>query len=117
MTRRSRGTGTVFLRTDRRGAYQLVDARRRPIAQANRFLTAVAVRGLSCATVRAYGFDLVILYRWFDRSQHSLASLRHLLLLETRSDHGDLYLIAHRLILHCAEDDVCIFVCRILNNR
>ena len=66
---------TVFLRTDRRGAYQLVDARRRPIAQANRFLAAVAVRGLSRATVRAYGFDLVILYRWFDRSQHSLSSL------------------------------------------
>jgi site-specific recombinase XerD len=73
MTRPSRGT--VFLRTDRRGAYQLVDARRRPIAQANRFLAAVAVRGLSRATVRAYGFDLVILYRWFDRSQHSLATL------------------------------------------
>jgi site-specific recombinase XerD len=73
MTRPSRST--VFLRTDRRGQYQVVDAQRRPIAQANRFLAAVAVRGLSRATVRAYGFDLVILYRWLDRSQHSLASL------------------------------------------
>ncbi len=45
------------------------------MAQANRFLTGVAVRGLSRATVRAYGFDLVVLYRWFARSQHSLASL------------------------------------------
>lgn len=73
MTRPSRST--AFLRVDRRGQYQVVDARRRPITQANRFLTAVAVRGLSRATVRAYGFDLVVLYRWLDRSQHSLASL------------------------------------------
>lgn len=73
MTRPLRST--VFLRTDRRGQFQLVNAQRRPMAQANRFLTAVAVRGLSRATVRAYGFDLVILYRWFDQSQRSLASL------------------------------------------
>jgi site-specific recombinase XerD len=65
----------ALLRVDRRGQYQLVDARRRPIAPANRFLTAVAVRGLSRATVRAYGFDLVVLYRWLARSQHSLSSL------------------------------------------
>jgi integrase/recombinase XerC len=65
----------VSLRMDRRGQYRLVDARRRPIAQANRFLAAVTVRGLSLATVRAYGFDLVVLYRWLDRSRQSLASL------------------------------------------
>src|ERR1041385_9459875 len=85
MTRPSRGT--VFLRMDRRGAYQLIDARRRPIAQANRFLTAVAMRGLSRATVRAYGFDLVILYRWFDRSQHSLAKLSGRELLHRSEEH------------------------------
>jgi site-specific recombinase XerD len=73
---------TVLLRVDRRGQYRLVDARRRPIAQANRFLSAAAVRGLSSATVRAYGFDLVVLYRWFGRSQHSLASLSGRKLLE-----------------------------------
>jgi len=73
MTRPSRST--AFLRVNRRGHYQVVDARRRPIAPANRFLAAVVVRGLSRATARAYGFDLVVLYRWLDRSQHSLASL------------------------------------------
>jgi site-specific recombinase XerD len=67
--------GTVTLRVDRRGQYRLNDARSRPIAQANRFLAAVAVRGLSHATVRAYGFDLVVLYRWLDRSRHALTSL------------------------------------------
>lgn len=65
----------MTLHLDQRGQYRLVDARRRPIAQANRFLAAVAVRGLSPATVRAYGFDLVVLYRWLDESRHSLASL------------------------------------------
>jgi site-specific recombinase XerD len=65
----------VTLRVDRRGQYRLIDARRRPIAQANRFLAAVEVRGLSRATLRAYGFDLVVLYRWLDRNRHSLASL------------------------------------------
>jgi site-specific recombinase XerD len=73
MPRSSRSVAS--LRVDRRGQYQLVDARRRPIAPANRFLTAVTVRGLSRATVRAYGFDLVVLYRWLARSQYSLGSL------------------------------------------
>jgi integrase/recombinase XerD len=67
--------GTVSLCVDRRGQYRLVDAQQRPIAQANRFLAAVAVRGLSPMTVRAYGFDLVVLYRWLARSRLLLASL------------------------------------------
>jgi site-specific recombinase XerD len=33
------------------------------------------IRGLSQATVRAYGFDLVVLYRWLHRSRRSLAAL------------------------------------------
>lgn len=67
--------GTVTLRVDRRGQYRLVDARGRSIAQANRFLAAVAIRGLSRATVRAYGFDLVTLYRWLAQTGRSLGSL------------------------------------------
>ena len=65
----------VSLRVDRRGQYRLVDAHGRSIAQANRFLAAVTTRGLSRATVRAYAFDLVTLYRWLDRRGYSLASL------------------------------------------
>ena len=68
-------SSTVALRLDERGQYCLVDAKRRPIPVANRFLAAVAVRGLSRATVRAYGFDLVVLYRWLDHSGHSLRAL------------------------------------------
>jgi site-specific recombinase XerD len=66
---------TVTLRVDRRGQYRLVGARQRPLAQANRFLTAMAIRGLSRATVRAYGFDLVTLYRWLARTGLSPAAL------------------------------------------
>jgi site-specific recombinase XerD len=67
--------GAPSLRVDRRGRYRLVDARHRPLVQANRFLAAVVVRGLSRATVRAYGFDLVALYRWLGRRRYSLATL------------------------------------------
>src|SRR5215208_1555803 len=65
----------VALRLDKRGQYGLFDAKRRPILVANRFLAAVAARGLARATVRAYGFDLVVLYRWLDHSGHSLRDL------------------------------------------
>ena len=65
----------MTLHVDRRGRYRLIDAQGRSIAQANRFLAAVATRGLSRATVRAYGFDLVVLYRWLERRRYSLASL------------------------------------------
>lgn len=65
----------MSLRLDEHDQWQLIDAKRRPIPAANRFLAAVAVRGLSRATVRAYGFDLVILYRWLGHSGHSLRAL------------------------------------------
>ena len=68
-------TATVSLRLGERGEYRLVDAKLRPIPAANRFLAAVAVRGLSPATVRAYGFDLVVLYRWLGHRGHSLRAL------------------------------------------
>ena len=71
----SRPRSAARLGVDRRGQYQLVDAHQRPIASANRFLTAVAVRGLSRATVRAYGFDLVVLYRWLAQRKIALGSL------------------------------------------
>lgn len=46
-----------------------------PLAAANAFLEALSVRGLSPATVRAYAFDLVLLYRWLDASQLELEEL------------------------------------------
>ena len=65
----------AMLIVDRHGHYRLRDGRQRPITPANRFLTSVTARGLSSATVRAYGFDLVTLYRWLEHSRLTLASL------------------------------------------
>jgi integrase/recombinase XerC len=75
-------SSTVSLRPDKHALWRLVDARQRPIPDANRFLAAVAARGLSRATVRAYGFDLVVLYRWLDDTGHLLRALSDEKLLE-----------------------------------
>jgi integrase/recombinase XerC len=53
----------VVVRRDRTG-YRLQAARSGSVAVANEFLEALSIRGLSPATVRAYAFDLVVLYRW-----------------------------------------------------
>jgi len=53
----------VVVRGDRAG-YRLEATRSGSVAVANEFLEALSIRGLSPATVRAYAFDLVVLYRW-----------------------------------------------------
>jgi hypothetical protein len=46
------------------GMFRLVGGQQHPLLQtANDFLDAVAARGLSSATIRAYAYDLVILGR------------------------------------------------------
>jgi integrase/recombinase XerD len=82
-TTKPRPSGTtVSLRLDKRGQWQLIDTKQRPIPEANRFLASVTTRGLSRATVRAYGFDLVIFYRWLGRTGHSVRALSSEMLLE-----------------------------------
>jgi site-specific recombinase XerD len=56
------------------GSYALVDDTG-PIAQANEFLSALRVRGLSPRTVRAYAYDLLLLYRWMRTLDASLGQL------------------------------------------
>lgn len=76
-------SGTISLRPVKRGGlWQLVDAKLRPIRDANRFLAALAIRGLSRATIRAYGYDLVVLYRWLDRVGYAVRDLTGERLLE-----------------------------------
>lgn len=65
---------TVGLRHAPRGGLELV-ADGVPCVDANRFLAAVTVRGLAPATVRAYAYDLVALYRWLADSQRTVAAL------------------------------------------
>ncbi len=62
--------------------YSLVDEQRGPVAEANEFLSAVAARGLSPNTVRAYAFDLAALYRWLAAAGKSLEDLQHADLLD-----------------------------------
>src|SRR5882672_2431176 len=46
-----------------------------PVADANEFLVALRVRGLSPRTVRAYCYDLLLLYRWMRSSAKTLRRL------------------------------------------
>lgn len=46
-----------------------------PIAEVNEFLAGLQVRGLSPRTVRAYAYDLLLLYRWLHSSDRSLRQL------------------------------------------
>jgi site-specific recombinase XerD len=69
----------------------LVDERRGPVVEANDFLRALAARGLSAHTLRAYAFDLAALYRWLQASKRRLTQLQHADLLdfiEAQREHG-----------------------------
>lgn len=66
---------TISLRLDPRGQWRLRHPRRQSRSEANRFLDTLAARGLSRATIRAYGFDLVVFYRWLGRTGRSLRTL------------------------------------------
>lgn len=57
------------------GLYRVVDEANDPLEEVNAFLSAVATRGLSPLTVRAYAFDLVALYRWMAVTDRTLAGL------------------------------------------
>lgn len=45
------------------------------ISEANRFLEAIEMRGLSRQTIRAYAYDLLLLYRWLLQSDEKLCEL------------------------------------------
>lgn len=56
------------------GRHALLD-QGRPIVEANRFLEALELRGLSRQTVRAYAYDLLLLYRWLRDTGRGLQQL------------------------------------------
>lgn len=55
--------------------YALLSGSEFPVEEANKFLSALQVRGLSQQTIRAYAFDLLLLYRWMQTSGCSLHQL------------------------------------------
>jgi site-specific recombinase XerD len=57
------------------GMFRLV-GQEHPLRQrANDFLAAVAARGLACATIRAYAYDVAFLARWLEKSGRRLEAL------------------------------------------
>jgi len=68
---------SVRVVTDRRtGFHRVFDDRRGAVEEANRFLRALQLRGLSPHTIRAYAYDLLALYRWMKRASKRVAKLR-----------------------------------------
>ena len=57
------------------GYHRVVDDEKGPLEEVNAFLCSVEARGLSRATVRAYAFDLVAVYRWLEGTGRSLKEL------------------------------------------
>src|SRR5665213_3586006 len=64
------------------GHFRLVTGQGESVDEANRFLRAIETRGLSERTVRAYGFDLQLLYRWLSHRKWKLKSLNQTRLFE-----------------------------------
>lgn len=59
----------------KQSVYELVDDERGPIEDANRYLDAQWIKGLSPKTLEAYAYDLLWLFRWLAKSDRVLAEL------------------------------------------
>ena len=55
--------------------WELIGPDAKPVAQANRFLHAVSLRGLTPSSLRAYAYDLLCALRWLHATSRSLSSL------------------------------------------
>jgi site-specific recombinase XerD len=65
-----------------RGRHRLMSDKGKLLEEANRFLWALDTRGLSPRTIRAYAFDLLVLYRWMSEGGHCLERLTQSTLLD-----------------------------------
>ncbi len=65
-----------------KGSCCLLHARKGWLDEANKFLRALEVRGLSPDTVRAYAYDLLAIYRWLDLTDRRLLDLQQCDLIE-----------------------------------
>ena len=62
--------------------WALVDERGEAVVEANELLSALQARGLADNTLRAYAFDLAVLYRWLAAAGKSVRDLDHAGLLD-----------------------------------
>lgn len=56
--------------------WELINCANRPLIKANKFLSTLRTRGLSPHSIRAYGYDLVSLYRWLKKRKKSITTLQ-----------------------------------------
>lgn len=67
----------MSFRARRRGStFELAGDQAESVADANRFLDALTMRGLSPHTVRAYAYDLAVIHRWLADAGLGMAALR-----------------------------------------
>ncbi len=53
-----------------------------PLREANQFLNVLETRGLAPQTIRAYGYDILYMYRWLEESGNIFANLTQLTLID-----------------------------------
>jgi integrase/recombinase XerD len=68
-------TGGALRVTSEHAAHHVLVGEDGPIAEANEFLSALQARGLSPRTIRAYAYDLLLLYRWLRATGKTLRDL------------------------------------------
>jgi site-specific recombinase XerD len=56
--------------------FEVIDCETGPVKEANEFLRAVTLRGLARLTLRAYAFDLAIIYRWLAATGKTVRELK-----------------------------------------
>ena len=64
------------------GRYRLIKGAHETVEEANRYLEALRVRGLSPRTIRAYAYDLLVFYRWLEERGHDVSRLNQTTLLD-----------------------------------
>jgi site-specific recombinase XerD len=69
-------------RDARTGLHVVVSDDTGAVEEIKRFLEALSLKGLSCHTVEAYAYDLVVVYRWLEKTGKQLEQLRAAELLE-----------------------------------
>lgn len=66
----------------KKGQWRLMITEGVAVEDVDKFLTSIEIRGLSPRTIRAYAFDLLVLYRWLQQKNITAKELNHNYLLD-----------------------------------
>lgn len=106
--------GMTVIVDKRSGCHGIVDERGKAVQEANRFLRALRLRGLSPNTVRAYAYDLLAIYRWMKRHGKRLVKLRQSELVGFISEQRNQAISARSINRRLT---VCLLLYRFLTDR